>query len=83
MHQLNQAVVEHLEKRLLDPTRLETLMDQFLNRRDEWAAERLLHVAEMERRATEADAKLTRLYEASRTAWWILATYRSRHGSRN
>lgn len=64
MHQLNQAVVDHLEKRLLNPARLETLMDQLLNRRDEWAAERRLHVAEMERRATEAEAKLTRLYEA-------------------
>ncbi|UXC89487.1 MULTISPECIES: recombinase zinc beta ribbon domain-containing protein [unclassified Sphingobium] len=64
MHQLNQAVVDHLEKRLLDTARLEGLMDQLLNRRDEWAAERRLHVAEMERRATEAEAKLTRLYEA-------------------
>ena len=39
-------------------------MDQILARRDDWVTERRLHVADMERRATEADAKLSRLYEA-------------------
>lgn len=64
MDRLNEAVIEHLEKRLLDPERLEVLMDQLLDRREEWVVERRQHVAELERRATEADAKLSRLYEA-------------------
>lgn len=33
MDRLNQAVVDHLEARLLDPGRLEVLMDQILERR--------------------------------------------------
>ncbi|MCE4573519.1 zinc ribbon domain-containing protein, partial [Caballeronia sp. CLC5] len=64
MDRLNEAVIEHLEKRLLDPARLEVLMDQLIARREEWVTERRQHVAEMERRATEADTKLSRLYEA-------------------
>ncbi len=64
MDRLNEAVIGHLEWRLLDPKRLEDLMDQILERRDQWASERRLHAAELERRATEADAKLSRLYEA-------------------
>ncbi|CAN7362019.1 hypothetical protein LJR230_002009 [Trinickia sp. LjRoot230] len=47
-----------------NPARLEKLMDQLLNRREEWAAERRLHATEKERRATEAEAKPARLYEA-------------------
>ena len=64
MDRLDRAVVDHLETRLLDPARLEDLMDQLLERRDEWAGQRRQHVAEMERRATEAEAKLKRLYDA-------------------
>ncbi len=64
MDRLNEAVIEHLEKRLLDPARLEVLMDQLIARREDWVTERRQHVAEMERRATEADTKLSRLYEA-------------------
>lgn len=64
MDRLNEAVIEHLEKRLLDPARLEVLMDQLIARRDEWVTERRQHVAEMERRATEVETKLSRLYEA-------------------
>ncbi|MET0250920.1 MAG: zinc ribbon domain-containing protein [Novosphingobium sp.] len=64
MDRLNQAVVNHIEGRLLDPARLEALMDQILERRDEWVSQRRLHVADLQRRATEAEAKLKRLYEA-------------------
>ncbi len=64
MDRLNQAVVDHLEARLLDPARLEALMDQILERRDEWVNQRREHVADLERRATEAEAKLKRLYDA-------------------
>ena len=64
MDRLDGAVAEHLESRLLDPARLEEMMDQLLERRDEWVDRRRTHVAELERRATEAEAKLKRLYEA-------------------
>jgi hypothetical protein len=36
MDKLDRAVADHLEWRLLDPSRLATLMDQLLARRDEW-----------------------------------------------
>ena len=39
-------------------------MDQILERRDEWVNQRRQHVADLERRATEAEAKLKRLYDA-------------------
>ena len=39
-------------------------MDQILERRDEWVNQRREHVADLERRATEAEAKLKRLYDA-------------------
>jgi site-specific DNA recombinase len=64
MDRLNEAVVDHLEARLLDPVRLEALMDQILERREEWVNQRREHVADLERRATEAEAKLKRIYDA-------------------
>ena len=64
MDKLDQAVAEHLETRLLDADRLEELMEQILRRRDEWADRRREHVADLERRASEAEAKLKRLYDA-------------------
>jgi site-specific DNA recombinase len=64
MDKLDSAVAEHLETRLLEPKRLEALMDQIIDRRDEWVDRRRQHVAELERRATEAETKLKRLYEA-------------------
>lgn len=39
-------------------------MDQILERRDEWVKQRREHVADLEHRATEAEAKLRRLYDA-------------------
>lgn len=39
-------------------------MDPILERRDEWVIQRRMPVADLERRATEAEAKLKRLYEA-------------------
>lgn len=64
MHKLDDAIIDHLESRLLDPGRLAALMEQLLDRREEWADQRRSHIAEMRKRATEADAKLNRLYEA-------------------
>lgn len=45
------------------PGATRTLMDQILERRDEWVNQRRQHVADLER-ATEAEAKLKRLYDA-------------------
>ena len=64
MDKLDRAVVDHLEWRLLDPTRLATMMDQLLERREEWNERRRGHIAELRKRAAEAEAKLKRLYEA-------------------
>ena len=64
MQKLDRAVVDHLEWRLLDPQRLATMMDQLLERRDEWNERRRGHIGELRKRAGEAEAKLKRLYEA-------------------
>jgi site-specific DNA recombinase len=39
-------------------------MEQILDRRQEWADQRHGHVGELKKRASEAEAKLSRLYEA-------------------
>lgn len=64
MDKLDEAVIAHLEDRLLEPQRLEQLMEQLLDRRQEWADQRRAHVTELRKRATEAEARLNRLYEA-------------------
>lgn len=64
MAKLDDAVIDHLETRLLDPKRLERLLEQVLDRRAEWADQRRGHIGEIRKRATEAEAKLSRLYEA-------------------
>lgn len=40
------------------------MMDQLLERRDEWNERRRGHIGELRKRAAEAEAKLKRLYEA-------------------
>ncbi|HEY2660379.1 MAG TPA: recombinase zinc beta ribbon domain-containing protein [Caulobacteraceae bacterium] len=64
MDRLDEAVIDHLEKRLQEPTRLAQLMEHLLDRREEWKERRWTHIGEMRQRATEAEAKLKRLYEA-------------------
>lgn len=64
MDKLDRAVVDHLEWRLLDPSRLAAMMDQLLERREEWNERRRGHIAELRKRAAGAEAKLKRLYEA-------------------
>ncbi|MBO6922732.1 MAG: recombinase family protein [Roseicyclus sp.] len=64
MDKLDTAVTAHIEKRLLDPRRLTTLLSEVLNRRDDYIARRRTHITELRQRASEADAKLIRLYEA-------------------
>ncbi len=63
MDKLDEAVVQHIEWRILDPRRLEALLNELLERRNQWAESRRQHVAELRRRATEAEAKLNRLYQ--------------------
>ncbi len=57
-------VAEYIEQRLLQPKRLEQLLSHVLDRRTERAERRKSHIAELRKRASEADAKLKRLYDA-------------------
>jgi hypothetical protein len=62
MDRVDKAVVHHLETRLLDPSRLAGLMENIIDRRAQWAEQRQQHIGELRRRASEAAAKLNRLY---------------------
>ncbi|WP_091438141.1 hypothetical protein [Ancylobacter rudongensis] len=64
MDRFDRAVIDHLERRILDPERLSTLLEQLLDRREEWVERRRSHITELNKRATEAEAKLQRLHEA-------------------
>jgi len=64
MEKLDNLVAEHLERRLLRPSRLEEVLSCVLERREERAERRADHVAELKKRVAEADAKLKRLYDA-------------------
>ena len=54
----------HQRGRLLEPKRLEHTLSRVLDRREERAKRRTAHIAELRKRASEADAKLKRLYDA-------------------
>jgi hypothetical protein len=64
MEKLDDLVAAHLERRLLDPERLEEILATVLDRRQERAERRHAHIAELNKRAAEADARLRRLYDA-------------------
>ncbi len=64
MEKLHNLVAEYIEQRLLQPKRLERLLSHVLDRRTERAERRRSHIAELRKRAAEADAKLRRLYDA-------------------
>ena len=64
MDKLDDAVVGHLERRLLQSDRLCILMGNVLDRRQEWVERRRSHVAELRKRSAEAANKLVRLYGA-------------------
>jgi site-specific DNA recombinase len=64
MEKLDRVVAEHIEQRLLQPKRLEQILSRVLDRREERAKRRSAHIAELRKRAAEADAKLKRLYDA-------------------
>jgi DNA invertase Pin-like site-specific DNA recombinase len=64
MEKLDSLVAEHIEERLLQPKRLEEVLSAVLYRRKERAERRTTHIAELRKRASEAEAKLKRLYDA-------------------
>lgn len=64
MDKLDHLVAGHLEDRLLQPKRLETILSSLLDRRQERAERRREHLAELNRRITETDQRLNRLYDA-------------------
>jgi hypothetical protein len=63
MEKLDKLVADHVEHRLLLPSRLEKILSSVLDRREERAERQTVHIAELRKRATEADAKLKRLYD--------------------
>ncbi len=67
MEKLDNLVAGHLEDRLLDPERLSEILASVLDRRQDRAERRCEHIAELNRRAAEADARLRRLYGAIET----------------
>ncbi len=61
---LEAIVVEHIEERLLAPERIVELLSGVLERRASQADQFRDHIAKLRRQAADADAKLTRLYDA-------------------
>jgi site-specific DNA recombinase len=64
MAKLDNLVAGHIEERLLQPERLEEVLASVLDRRQERTVRRRDHIAELNKRATEADLRLKRLYDA-------------------
>jgi site-specific DNA recombinase len=64
MEKLDTLVADHIERRLLQPARLEEILSSILDRREERAERRTAHIAALRKRAAETDAKLKRLYDA-------------------
>ena len=64
MAKLDDLVAKHLEDRLLQPDRLEVILSAVLDRRQEQATRKRAHVADLNKRATEADLRLKRLFDA-------------------
>jgi site-specific DNA recombinase len=64
MEKLDTLVADHIEHRLLQPARLEKILSSVPDHRGERAERQTSHIAELRKRAAEADAKLKRLYDA-------------------
>ncbi|WP_420731389.1 recombinase family protein [Hwanghaeella sp. 1Z406] len=64
MQKLDDLVADHLEKQLLQPERLETILTAVLDRREECSKRHREHIAELNKRATESELRLKRLYAA-------------------
>jgi site-specific DNA recombinase len=67
MEKLDTLVATQIEDRLLQPDRLEAVLATVLDRRHERSARRRAHIAELNKRATETDMRLKRLYDAIET----------------
>jgi site-specific DNA recombinase len=64
MEKLDALVANHIEQRLLQPSRLEKILSSVLDCREERAERQTVQIAELRKRAAEVDAKLKRLYDA-------------------
>jgi len=64
MEKLDGDVAEHVDQRFLQPKSLEEVLSAVLHRRKERAEHRRAHIAELRKRAAEAETKLKRLYDA-------------------
>ena len=64
MEKLDDLVAGHLEKQLLHPERLETILAAALDRREEHAERRREHIGELNKRSAESELRLKRLYDA-------------------
>jgi site-specific DNA recombinase len=64
MDKLDDLVASHLEDRILQPERLETILATVLDRRQERSERQHEHIGELDRRAAESEARLKRLYDA-------------------
>lgn len=64
MAKLDELVANHIADRLLAPDRLEEVLAYVLDRRQERSERCRHHVGELKKRASEADARLKRLYDA-------------------
>lgn len=63
MDAVDAAVIDYLENRLLEPRFLTELMENVIDRRQEWIERRHKHVADLKKIAYEAQARLRRLYD--------------------
>ncbi len=64
MEKLDNLVARHIEDRLLQPERLEEVLAAVLDRRQARSERRREHIAELNKRTTETDLRLKRLYDA-------------------
>jgi DNA invertase Pin-like site-specific DNA recombinase len=64
METLDTLVATHIEQRLLQPERLQEILASMLDHRQERLERRREHIAELNKRGTEADQRLRRLYDA-------------------
>ena len=64
MEKLDGVVIDHIEREFLNPDRLEIVLSSVLDRRQERTERRREHIAELSKRATEAELRLKRLYDA-------------------
>ncbi|NQE61388.1 hypothetical protein E1H18_1644 [Caulobacter sp. RHG1] len=68
MDLLAASVIDHMENRLLNPTRVMTVLEKIVERRANWNRRRHRQVADLRKRATEVNQRLQRLYLPSSKA---------------